>query len=42
MKKSVMDRPMFKGKNREEIDVENVGIMSGFYGRRHGPRGVVV
>ena len=25
-----MDRPMFKGKNREEIDVENVGIMSGF------------
>jgi hypothetical protein len=30
MKKSVMDRPMFKGKNREEIDVENVGIMSGF------------
>lgn len=30
MKKSVMNRPMFKGDDMEEMDVENVGIMSGF------------
>lgn len=30
MKKSVLDRPMFKGNGKEEIDPENVGIMAGF------------
>lgn len=30
MKKSVMNRPMFEGEDMEEMDVENVGIMSGF------------